>query len=581
MIKTAIGIVFGSICCLGLSIAPIPFQRWIIYRQVSGIGAIAFSSVGYAFSERNKEKQKTKDLWCFQKQQKQKKLEEAIEPVLAKEFVDKQNIRVKYSVADVEEEMKGNFTALQVERYGEDWLRSQLAEPISESLPKDEPLEVVKTVAEVITEPKSFAEKKKQLLKLIAEHEGGWIGQLMQKPLLIYGDMGAFKNYFASFLALCRHYLRGHQIVSIADPHFHQNREESWKCLIKLGVPGYGANQNYIAVGQQLNAMYDRFKVRTLKDKPLTSIWDEVTGYSSEEGTIESAKKLIRKVIGDPRKANESPILIGHDNTLVALGGSEGFSKSRDRGIIQLELYSDSENRPLFKGTLSGIKNGEGEFVDAQKVSIAPEWIRPEWVYELFNSPSNSPKIDELIAPSTTPDLVESAPKVDGLSAPLTTPDPTQGSGVESDADKLDRILNHPISDDYWLQEMSPELLNRAIEMRNTQMRQVSDFETSILEVADVDTIQDKVSQDSEIQRLVAEKFPESTEKALFDNILKYSETCRSASKIIKSCLKCSHSKTDSPRSYKNVGKPVFTYLVRKYGEASLIAQFADYLDKK
>ncbi|AGZ61794.1 MAG: hypothetical protein AV945_gp49 [Phormidium phage MIS-PhV1B] len=581
MIKTAIGIVFGSICCLGLSIAPIPFQRWIIYRQVSGIGAIAFSSVGYAFSERNKEKQKTKDLWCFQQQQKQKKLEEAIEPVLAKEFVDKQNIRVKYSVADVEEEMKGNFTALQVERYGEDWLRSQLAEPISESLPKDEPLEVVKTVAEVITEPKSFAEKKKQLLKLIAEHEGGWIGQLMQKPLLIYGDMGAFKNYFASFLALCRHYLRGHQIVSIADPHFHQNREESWKCLIKLGVPGYGANQNYIAVGQQLNAMYDRFKVRTLKDKPLTSIWDEVTGYSSEEGTIESAKKLIRKVIGDPRKANESPILIGHDNTLVALGGSEGFSKSRDRGIIQLELYSDSENRPLFKGTLSGIKNGEGEFVDAQKVSIAPEWIRPEWVYELFNSPSNSPKIDELIAPSTTPDLVESAPKVDGLSAPLTTPDPTQGSGVESDADKLDRILNHPISDDYWLQEMSPELLNRAIEMRNTQMRQVSDFETSILEVADVDTIQDKVSQDSEIQRLVAEKFPESTEKALFDNILKYSETCRSASKIIKSCLKCSHSKTDSPRSYKNVGKPVFTYLVRKYGEASLIAQFADYLDKK
>ena len=584
MIKIAI-VVFGGICCLGFSIAPIPFQKWVIARQVSGIGAIAFSSVGYVFSERNKEKQKTKDLWCFQQQQKQKKLEEAIEPVLAKEFVEKQNIRVKYSVADVEEEMKGNFTALQVERYGEDWLRSQLAEPISESLPKDEPLEVdsgsATSISEVITEPKSFAEKKKQLLKLIAEHEGGWIGQLMQKPLLIYGDMGAFKNYFASFLALCRHYLRGHQIVSIADPHFHQNREESWKCLIKLGVPGYGANQNYIAVGQQLNAMYDRFKVRTLKDKPLTSIWDEVTGYSSEEGTIEPAKKLIRKMVGDPRKANESPILIGHDNTLPALGGSEGFSKSRDRGIIQLELYSDSENNPLFKGTLSGIKNAEGEFVEAQKVSIAPEWIRPEWVYALFNNPSNSQKEDGLIAPLTT---MESASKVDGLNMLSTTPESTPESipeSAESDADKLDRILNHPISDDYWLQEMSPELLDRAIEMRNTQMRQVSDFETSILEVANVDTIQDKLSQDSEIQRLVAEKFPETTEKALFDSILKYSETCHSASKIIKSCLKCSHSKTDSPRSYKNVGKPVFTYLVRKYGEASLIAQFADYLDKK
>jgi hypothetical protein len=576
MSKLAIGSIFGGICCLGLSIAPIPFQRWVIHRQVGGIGAIGCFTLGYFETERRKEQQRMIDLWDFQQQQKQKALDAAIEPVLAEELIQKQQIRVKYSVADTEEEMKGNFTVLQIERYGEDWLRSQLAEPISQSLPKeiDESLEVVKTVAEVITEPKSFAEKKKQLLKLIAEHEGGWIGQLMQKPLLIYGDMGAFKNYFASFLALCRYYLRGHQIVSIADPHFHQNREESWKCLIKLGIPGYGANQNYIAVGQQLNAMYDRFKVRTLKDKPLTSIWDEVTGYSSEEGTIEPAKKLIRKVIGDPRKANESPILIGHDNTLVALGGSEGFSKSRDRGIIQLELYSDSENRPLFKGTLSGIKNGEGEFVDAQKVSIAPEWIRPEWVYELFNG-RQSDSISVVVDGTET-------------QKPLIEVSPESEESEWSDVDKLDplrglrqRILSQPISDDYWLQEMSPELLDRAIEMRNTQTRQVSDSAKSISEVADLDTIQDKVSQDSEIQRLVAEKFPETTEKALFDSILKYSETCHSASKIIKGCLKCSHSKSDSPRSYKNVGKPVFTYLVRKYGEASLIAVFADYLDKE
>jgi hypothetical protein len=395
MIKTAIGLVFGGICCLGLSIAPIPFQKWVIARQVSGFGAITFFSVGYIKSERNKEEQKTKDLWCFQQQQKQKKLEEAIEPVLAKELVDKQNIRAKYSVADAEEEMKENFTVLQVERYGEDWLRSQMpVQPkiIPETIPENIPEVVPEKVDKVIT----FTERQKKLLKLIAGHEGGWIGQTLQKPLLLWGDMGSYKSYFAAFLALCRHYLRGHQIISIADPHFHQNKEESWKCLVALGVSGYGANHNYFAVGEQLNVMYSRFATRTLKDKPLTSIWDEVTGYGSEEGTIVPAKKLIRKIVSDPRKANEAPILIGHDNTLAALGAGEGFSKSRDRGIIQLELYSDSENRPLFKGTISGIKTADGEFIDAQKVSIAAEWIRPEWVYALFNDSNDKQIVESL-----------------------------------------------------------------------------------------------------------------------------------------------------------------------------------------
>lgn len=402
MSKLAIGLFLGGACCLGLSIVPIPFQRWVIHRQASGIGAIGFFTVGYFESERKKEEQRAIDLWNFQQKQRQKALDVAIEPVLAEELIQKEQIRSKYSVADTEEEMRGNFTVLQVDRYGEEWLKSQLPQP--------EPSQIALPELETETEPEPFdfaqrnaeeqlktlAAKKAKLLKLINEHESGWIGQLMQKPLLIYGDMGSFKSYFAAFLALCRYYLRGHQIISIADPHFHQNSYESWKCLVDLGVSGYGANQNYFAVGEQLNAMYARFAVRTLKDKPLTSIWDEVTGYSSEEGTIEPAKKLIRKVIGDPRKANEAPILIGHDNTLIALGGSEGFSKSRDRGIIQLELYSDSENRPLFKGKLSGIKNEDGEFVEAQKVSIAAEWIRPEWVYNLFNT--DTEKVDESLA---------------------------------------------------------------------------------------------------------------------------------------------------------------------------------------
>lgn len=381
---------------MGLALIPIPFHKFASLRIFGGFAATGCSIGGYCISNQKKEEQRAIDLWEWEQQQKQKALEATIRPVLETELIEQQQVRLKYSIADIEEEMKGHFTALQVERYGEEWLRSQVQPPETEyeSTPKQITSE---TEPDTKQKAETLAAKKAKLLKLIEEHEGGWIGQLLQKPLLVFGDMGSFKSYFVEFLALCRIYLRGHQVISIADPHFHQNKDASWSCLVKLGVPGYGTHHDYRAVGEQLNAMYARFASRTLKDKPYTSIWDEVTGYGFEEGTKEPAKKLIQKVVADPRKANECPILIGHDNTLVALGGSEGFSKSRDRGIIQLELYSDSENKPLFKGTLSGIKNSDGEFIDAQKVSIAADWIRPEWIYNLFNSNGeNQPEFNHI-----------------------------------------------------------------------------------------------------------------------------------------------------------------------------------------
>jgi len=561
--KLAIGSIFGGICCLGLSVAPFPFQHWAIARQIGGIGAIGCFTFGYFESEKIKSKQQAFESWQFQDQQKQKKLDEAIEPILADELMQKQQIRAKYSVADSEEEMKGYFNILQVERYGEDWLRAQLQpdspSPLADILPEPE------TELETQEKIETLAAKKAKLLKLIREHEGGWIGQLMKKPVLIYGDQGSGKSYFAEFLALCRHYLRGHEIVSIADPHFHQNKDECWKQLVKLKVPGFGAHHDYAAVNSQIVSMFDRFSKRTLKDAPITSIFDEVTRYGQEEATQESSSKLGSKLSSDPRKAKESPILIAHAKTLAALGGGEGFADAIQGNFVRIKLNSDSEQEPLWRGTISGIKDADGEPIENQKVSIKADWIRSSWIYDLFNQPLDLIAEIALIETQKLPDLVIE-PIVDLV--------------IESDVDKLDRILNQPIGDDYWLSEMSPELLDRAIEMRNTQRQQVSESLTSISEVAIIDTIQSKDSHDFDTQRLIAEKFPEKTEKALFDSIYEYSATCRNASKIIKSALKCSHSKKGSPRSYKEVGKPVFIYLIRKYGEASLIAKFADYLDK-
>jgi len=122
----------------------------------------------------------------------------------------------------------------------------------------------------------------------------------MKKPILIYGDQGSFKSYFAAFMALCRHYFRGHEIISIAYHHFHQNKDEWWEYLVKWGVPGYGANYDYEAISGQLNAMYNRFKTRTQKDIPVTSIFDEATNYGLEEGSMDAASKLSRKIISGP-----------------------------------------------------------------------------------------------------------------------------------------------------------------------------------------------------------------------------------------------------------------------------------------
>lgn len=232
------------------------------------------------------------------------------------------------------------------------------------------------------------------LAKLIGEHEGRWFGQLMVKPLLIYGDMGSFKSYLAATIALTRHFLHQHSIASITDPHFHQNKTEAWKYLVQLDPAPitYGARHNYTEVARGMQAMYKRFSERTQEDPWLTSIFDEVTNYALYKECKETAALLLQKVLSDPRKAHEAPILIAHSNNMGAIGGSEGFSKMRDRGLIQIELFSDSENKPLFKGRITGIKDAEGKVIE-RDITLA-QWMRPEYIWGLFNPPAQQqPKL--------------------------------------------------------------------------------------------------------------------------------------------------------------------------------------------
>jgi hypothetical protein len=413
MSKLAIGSFVGAFCCLGLTLVPIPFDRWVGVRQASSVGALGFGFFGWQESQRLKEEQEQFELWEFQQQQQRAidaAVADAVADVLVQEVVVKEQLRAQASVEVYKAETQQNFVTVMSHDHPE--ILQQLlqnSEPPTKSETKTDSVSGIETKTDSISDSDSdveavvktaeeikaeqMAAARSVLLRLIEEHEGGWIGQLMKKPIFIYGDQGSFKSYFAAFLALCRHYLRGHEIISIADPHFHQNKDECWEYLVKLGVPGYGANYDREAIGGQLNAMYDRFKTRTQKDIPVTSIFDEATNYGLEEGSMDAASKLSRKIISEPRKSNESPVVIAHNNTNAAWGGGTGFSESLQGNVIQIKLLSTSEQTPVFRGTISGIKDEQGEFIKDFKISILPNWIRPDFVYNLFNPISTKPTI--------------------------------------------------------------------------------------------------------------------------------------------------------------------------------------------
>jgi hypothetical protein len=70
--------------------------------------------------------------------------------------------------------------------------------------------------------------------------------------------------------------------------------------------------------------------------------------------------------------------------------------------------------------------------------------------------------------------------------------------------------------------------------------------------------------------------FPDTSELDVFAQIqaaVGRGET--SASRLIKSVLKCGHTE-----KYREIGKPCFKYLVRKYGSHDLLTQFKSYLEK-
>jgi hypothetical protein len=227
---------------------------------------------------------------------------------------------------------------------------------------------------------------KAELIEKLKAHEDGWLYTLVMsnKPVFLIGSQGSWKSYCSATIALCRYYLKGQKLVSITDPHFNKNAGESWKELIPLEPECYGSAQDWEEVDQGIQQGFIRWNKRTLQDEPLTSIWDEQTNWALHDECAKSSKDFIGRVISDPRKANEAPLIITHSFTNAGTGGGGGFAAAREAGILQLWLNSDNEMKPLFKGKLIGFKDDEGELIEEMRITIPKEWFNPTAIQSTF-----------------------------------------------------------------------------------------------------------------------------------------------------------------------------------------------------
>jgi hypothetical protein len=228
---------------------------------------------------------------------------------------------------------------------------------------------------------------KEELIEKLKAHEGGWLYTVVNtnKPVFVIGSQGSWKSYCCATIALLRYFLKGQKIISITDPHFNKNADEAWKELMALEPECYGGAQDWEDVDVGIQYGFNRWNHRTLKDEPVTSIWDEQTNWILHDECAKSAKEFMGRVISDPRKSNEGVLVITHSFTNAGTGGSVGFAASREEGVLQLRLNADNEMRPLFKGKLLGFKDEEGELIDELKVTVPKDWFNPSAIKKLFS----------------------------------------------------------------------------------------------------------------------------------------------------------------------------------------------------
>ncbi|CBN59155.1 hypothetical protein OSCI_4040005 [Kamptonema sp. PCC 6506] len=288
----------------------------------------------------------------------------------------------------------------------------------------------------------------------------------------------------------------------------------------------------------------------------------------------------------------------------------------KEEQLLTLHLKAERDTfghpRPAFRGFIKGYREDDDGNPIREAVQLQP-WMNSQYLIQLFPELSYREKSDVISSELPIPKPWQQQPNQQQSSQQQ--PSQHQQSQHQQNQQQPSQQSNQQspnnpqISWDYWVAESTEEEINKLIAERRYRseflsgdwMGQVPNSETSPKQTQQPQSNLSEASQsprdESHVSRMppnppfvppvwpvvwdesqFAKYFPDVTEVELFEEILSYLDVSRNASDIIKNVLRCKRHEPDSHRSYSNVGKPCFCYLIRKYAPPILIAHFADFL---
>lgn len=164
--------------------------------------------------------------------------------------------------------------------------------------------------------------------------EYAWSNDLLGYPsVLVWGPQGSGKTSFAEWLVSERLKL-GHEII-ICDPHREYGQWDGLK-VVGDGMDYEAIDKELIAFTTKIKERYkQRAKTKNYNPVPITIICDEFTSWSDR---CEGAADFMAECLTDIRKVNMHALFIAHAKTNAATGGKKGMSKTKEAGLLELEL---------------------------------------------------------------------------------------------------------------------------------------------------------------------------------------------------------------------------------------------------